>query len=162
MPHIIDDSNYPSAEAAIRDILFMYTDMIQSYSGFGHNIDTGDFDPFLYLDSILVDRPGTSLELDLPLLHQGSAVAILCVASNHWDECAAPPDPNSKWGSRFCQAIEQGRYSHLHVAKVAAEAALTSENIFRDRLSTVYEEYVVHWLSELLDQAGGTIPRSIN
>ncbi|MEH1888469.1 MAG: hypothetical protein V7K92_03080 [Nostoc sp.] len=42
----INEENYLTAIAAIRDILYMYSDLT-SYGYFGHNIiETGSFDPF--------------------------------------------------------------------------------------------------------------------
>ena len=47
--HYINNENYEEAYDAIRDILYLYDDMVTSYSRFGHNLNLGKFDPLIYL-----------------------------------------------------------------------------------------------------------------
>ncbi|AKH15713.1 hypothetical protein [Deinococcus soli (ex Cha et al. 2016)] len=43
--------DHQEASQALRDILFLYVEMAESYAGFGHAVDTGTFDPYQYLDA---------------------------------------------------------------------------------------------------------------
>ena len=38
----LNEENYSVAINAICDILYMYYDLVESYKGFGHNIETGN------------------------------------------------------------------------------------------------------------------------
>ena len=79
----------PYAQAAIRDILYLYVDMAKSYGGFGHNIDTGTFAPLEFIDSRVDCEPGCTFGIDEDLLHAGSSIAILCSISDCLDEIDA-------------------------------------------------------------------------
>lgn len=76
--HVVTLDNYQEAHQVLRDILFLYVDLAESYDGFGHGIDTGTFDPFHFLDAEVEVPPGYASPVNLNLLRQGSAIALLC------------------------------------------------------------------------------------
>lgn len=143
MKYTITDENYLEANAAMRDILFMYRDLIESYHGFGHGIDTGTFSSFDFVDTELLEEPSYSLDMDMNLLRQGSAVALLCGLSDFWDESEGDIAGLGKWGEELRDLLKDGRLDHLPLAKEAVEAGLESEDNLRALLPGVYREYVV-------------------
>jgi hypothetical protein len=97
----INSDNYPQAVAALRDVLYMYYDLITSYGGFGHSIDTGTFDPFFYMDCYVNEPKGYTFGIDIDLIHKGAAVALLCRLSDYWDDYDEAP------GGEFAAYIKQ-------------------------------------------------------
>ncbi len=148
--YTITADNYFEAEAAIRDILFMYRDLIRSYDGFGHNIDVGTFDPFTFVNADLYESPDSTLAMDMDLVHQGSAVALLCHLSDFWDEGHGLNQWN--WGKKLRGVLKQGRLNHLPLAKEAIMAGFESEETFRSLLPGVYTQYVLGYFQRLLQE----------
>ena len=138
------------ANAAVRDILFLFVDMLESYAGFGHGLDTGSFWPFDFLDSRRVLADEDSLEINLDLLHSGSGVAVLCAISDSWDECQSAnlQLPVLKAAD---QALASGRFHHIHEIELAVRLGLGSDELaFRRQLPIVHERYVVSYFLKLL------------
>lgn len=147
MGNEINEENYPIAVNAIRDILYMYYDLIESYKGFGHNIDTGKFDSIFYADCYLYEPEGITFGIDVNILHEGSAVAILCKLSDYWDEFEAVP--KDEFTLNIKQIISEGRLTHLPLAERAIKMAFEDEEKFRDLLDKVYEKYVFNFFQKL-------------
>ncbi|MEM6611323.1 MAG: hypothetical protein AAF652_03540 [Cyanobacteria bacterium P01_C01_bin.72] len=108
----ITEDNYQKAYDAIRDILYMYVDMIDSYEGFGHNIERGKFSPLDFVDALVLESKGYTFGIDILLLQSGSAIALLCELSDMWDEY---PTQLESWQltSPIKSANEAGRFAHL-------------------------------------------------
>jgi hypothetical protein len=153
MSYIITTDNFLEAHSAIRDILFMYRDLILSYEGFGHNIEVGTFDPFTFVDAELREKPGHTLAMDMNLIHQGSAVALLCQLSDAWDDYGNLPY-GWDWIEQLYATLEEGRLDHLPLAKAALMAGLESEEELRLLLPNVYNQFVVGYFHRLLHQRG--------
>ncbi|WP_415831191.1 hypothetical protein [Deinococcus frigens] len=109
--HVITLYNYEEARQALRDILFLYVDLAEGYGGFGHGVDTGTFDPFRFIDADVDVAPEYASPVDLDLLRQGSAVAILCSLYNMWSEFD-DVNSTSTWSERLHTAIAQARFEY--------------------------------------------------
>lgn len=144
----INEENYVEAINAISDIMYMYYDLINSYEGFGHNIETGNFDPIFYVDSYLFEKERTSLGIDVSILHEGSAVAILCKLYDFWDEHDEIPEDN--FAFKVKKILSEKRLDHLPLAEKAVELAFADEEKFRETLREVYEKYVVDFFRKLI------------
>lgn len=148
MSNEINEENYEEAIKAINNILYMYYDLIHSYKGFGHSIETGVFDPIFYVDSYLFEREGISLGIDINILHEGSAVAILCKLSDYWDEHCEIPEDNFAFEVK--KILSKNRLDHLPLAEKAVASAFENEEAFREKLSEVYEKYVLEFFRKLI------------
>lgn len=117
--HTITPENYEEAQEATRDILKMFVDMAESYSGFGHGVDIAlRFDPLKFVDA---DLSPEVVWVDIDLLRSGSAVAVLASLYNLWCEFEAVDVPHL--GSHQKEAIEAGRLHHCpDIEDVAREA----------------------------------------
>lgn len=170
MRHQITLENYEDAEAALRDILFMYWEAIGDGSLTGC-ASVGSFDPFQYLDATVSPEIYPFDEM-LRLLHEGSAVAILRRISDRREE-----DTEALTLDRFCgfnghqvyAALIEGRFDHLPLAKAAVLTGFSptyskpsveprdfslfiydQETNFWPRLREVYDSYVVCHYQRLL------------
>ncbi len=150
MVNEINQENYPVAINAIRDILYMYYDLVESYKGFGHNIETGSFDPIFFADCYLFEPQGITFGIDVNVLHEGSAVAILCKFSDYWDEHGAVPE--GEFALEVKRILSEGRLDHLPLAEQAIKLAFEDEDRFRDLLDEAYEKYVVQFFKRLADK----------
>jgi hypothetical protein len=151
---IINTENLDLAVAAIRDILYMYYDLIASYRGFGHNIDTGEFDPMAFLTCSLEVPAGQGFGLDLELLHEGAAIAILCDLSDSWDERDGPTLdwPRLAWAQ---QQLSSGAFSSMPTLERAVRLGFEgTEDDFRHALEGVYGEYVIGLFNQLVAEPG--------
>jgi hypothetical protein len=143
--------NYSDAYEVIRHILYMYVDMITTYHGFGHNIETGEFDPFRYVDAEIMSTPGWNLGIDLELIHYGSGIAILCELSNAWDEYGTGDVPIWPRTQEAQASLSDGRFSHLpDVERAIALAFGENEGPFREQLKTIYMDRVVGYFQGLI------------
>jgi hypothetical protein len=157
--HTITNENYTEALDAIRDILLLYVDMAESYSGFGHatNINVR-FDPLKFVDAELINPPGYAPLVDMTFLRTGSAVAILCSLYDEWCEFEAVV------GRRFKDAIQAGRLGLVpDIDRVAREALQRGDMRLEDRwfdeaVEPIYQRHVIgHFeaLSKMHRREGG-------
>jgi hypothetical protein len=138
------------ANAALRDILFLFMDMIDTYGGFGHGLDTGLFRPLDFIDSRLIVVDEDNLGVNMRLLRSGSGIAVLCAISDSWDECQSA-DLRLPILCEAKQALDVGRFRHMYEIEKAVRLGLGSdESAFRNQLSVVYERYVVSYFFKLL------------
>jgi hypothetical protein len=148
--HHITDENYYEVNDVIRDILLMYVDMIESYRGFGHNIQTGAFKPMVYLDSLLCEPEGYSFDIDMKLLQSGSAICLLCFLSDILDE-TDEWNLDSPFMIEISIAFKAKRFSQFpEIEKAFQLALLENETEFRKQLNIVYKCYVVEYFIVLL------------
>lgn len=146
----ITEDNYQEAYDAIRDILYMYVDMIESYEGFGHNIETGKFSPLEFVDAQVLEPEGYTFGIDILLLQSGSAIALLCELSNLWDEYATEVKSWQLTLPIIEDANEAKRFAHLPEIQEAFNLAFsTDEEAFRKQLKIVYQRYVCGYFSKL-------------
>jgi len=146
---IIDERNYLEAEAAIRDILFMYRDLILSYRGFGHNVDRIQYNAFEFSHVEVREHKGESLGIDTRLLMSGSAIAIICMISDIWDES----DPSDLMPCDYFERVEDllnnGGFADFPDLRNVMEVGLKDEAAFRALLPQVYEDYALGYFREL-------------
>ena len=146
----ITKNNYQEAYDAIRDILYMYVDMVESYEGFGHNIERGKFSPSEFIDVPVMEPEGYTFGIDILLLQSGSAIALLCELSDAWDEYETWEVKNWPLIPLIKEAKEMGRFNHLPEIKEAFSLAFSSdEEAFREQLIRVYKKYVCGYFSKL-------------
>lgn len=145
----ITTDTLPYAKAAIRDILYLYMDMVSSYGGFGHNLDTGGFSPLEFIDSKVICPPGNTYGLNEQLLHAGSGIAILCAISDCLDETETV---SLGWPliASASGAFKAGRFKGIPDVQEALRLAFSgSEHAFREQLAKVYQHHVASYFSEL-------------
>jgi len=148
--HVINEDNHLEANQALRDILFLYTDLAESYDGFGHGIDTGSFDPYRFLDA---DTDGYVSPDQLGLLRQGSAVALLCGFYDFWNE-AERVNVAHPWVDRLRTALEQGRFRYCpdigDIIHEAFERDLRDDDPWlHEAVSPIYDKYIREYFSRL-------------
>lgn len=142
----INIGNYERAAHAIRDILYMYVDLVEGYGGFGHGIDVGTFNPLDFIDAETVKPPeqGYVLGLDLELLHAGSGIALLCALSDALYDHEVTGDVASPEIQAAKSAFLAGRLGHLqNIEKAFALGLGTDELAFRRQLTAIFSEYVI-------------------
>ena len=148
----ITENNYQLAYAALRDILYMFVDMVESYKGFGHNIDTGVFSPLDFIDAPIFEPPGVTFGIDVALLQNGSAIALLCELLNAWDETGSWKI-NSHFLYQIRKANEEHRFSHLPEIQEAFDLGFgDDEAAFLDQLQVVYKKYVCSYFEYLANR----------
>ncbi|WP_407540887.1 hypothetical protein Q0M94_05735 [Deinococcus radiomollis] len=150
--YLVTDDNLYEAQDALRDIIYMYFNMIEHQNGFFHATDTGSFDPFIYLDAENHPTSGQLMPADINLLHAGSALAILCGLYDIWNEHENLQIP---YADRVQKAVLDGRFSHLPDIE-ALLRELFERNIdwqdfwLHEALPPVYSKYVVGFFKQLL------------
>ncbi|WP_299172971.1 hypothetical protein [uncultured Brevundimonas sp.] len=157
--HTITNENYGEALDAIRDILLLYVDMAESYSGFGHATDVNvRFDPLKFVDAELINPTGYAPLVDIAFLRTGSAVAILCSLYDEWCEFEAVV------GQQFKDAIQAGRLRLVpDIDRVAREALergdmRLEDPWFDEAVEPIYQRHVVGYfeaLSKMHRREGG-------
>lgn len=144
----INEENYPTAIAAIRDILYMYYELAQE-KYFFHSVDTGTFDPLFFADCWFCEPPGGGCSIDVDLLHKGSAVAILCQLSDIWDESCEIPE--TEFAFQVKHALEEDRFDHLPLAEHTIRLAFQNEEQFRESLTEVYKTHVLEFFKKIAE-----------
>lgn len=146
----ITENNYQKAYDAIKDILYMYVDMIESYEGFGHNIETGKFSPLDFVDAPIIEPEGYTFAVDVSLLQNGSAIALLCELSDAWDEYETWEVKNWPLIPLIKLASDAGRFNHLPIIQQAFKFGFGSdEAAFREQLVKVYKQCVCSYFVQL-------------
>jgi len=151
--HVITLGNYQEAHHALRDILYLYVDLAESYNGFGHGIDTGTFDPFQFIDAEVDVPPNYASPVDLDLLRHGSAIALLCGLYDLWNELESV-NVDLPWVARLRTALAQYRFAHSpeieRVMLETFERNLTFDDPWLDeQLQPIYEKYVADYFARL-------------
>lgn len=157
--HTVTLENHEEAQEATRDILKMFVDMAESYSGFGHLVDIAlRFDPLKFVDAEVAPEVAW---VDIDLLRSGSAVAVLASLYDLWCEFEAVDVPHR--GSRQKQAIEAGRLHHFPDIEAVAREALRRNRMpledpwFEEVVQPIYRKHVLGYfrrLSELDRKVG--------
>jgi hypothetical protein len=146
-------------EESIRHVLFMYRDIIESYRGFGHGIDTGlgrfDAPALINLPETLSPDDPIRPE-DLELLRIGAAIALLCDVSDAWDETGHAAEED---GSRLKAARDALRNGKLDafpdIAKAFELGFGPDETAFREQLAVVYQRHIIGYFAQLIGNVRG-------
>ena len=159
----LDDNNLPEAVGALKDILYMYLDAIVQKGDFSE-LETGDFDPFKYLEITNPDsRMVYMTDGEIDLLRKGAAVALLARLANIYfeDECYSSSEKfevttigqytngvlplNSKQYLTI-SAIEAAHKKGLIIAdqylEVAFQAAFNNKNDFYNAMRKILEKLI--------------------
>jgi len=146
----ITEDNYQAAYDAIRDILYLYVDMVESYEGFGHNLQRGKFLPLKFVDAQVYEPEGYTFGIDLQLLQSGAAIALLCELSDAWDEYETWEVKSWPLITQIKEAKEANRFNHLPEIQEAFDLAFSNnEDSFRNQLMKVYKKYVCGYFNKL-------------
>ena len=145
--HLVTHENYGDATDAIRDILLIYVAMADDYSGFGHASDAGSrFDPLRFIDA---EDDRKAHYVDMQLLREGSAVAILCWYYDLWSEGQALR------GQRFEAALNEGRFAAFPDIEAVLREALIRDTMpmddpwFEAAAAPIYTKYVRGYFQRL-------------
>jgi hypothetical protein len=142
--------NYQEAYDAIRDILFMYVDLVESYEGIGHNVRRGDFKALDYIDARVVEPEGYTFNIDETLLLPGAAISLLCELSDAWAEFETWDVKRWPLIYETKLAYEANRFSHLpDIEKAVALSFGSNQEAFREQLKLVYEAHVCSYFKRL-------------
>ena len=149
--HTVTLENHEEAQEATRDILKMFVDMAEGYSGFGHLIDTAvRFDPLKFVDA---DVAPEVVWVDIDLLRSGSAVAVLASLYDLWFEFEAVDVPHRV--GRQKEAIEAGRLRHSPDIEDVAREALRRDRMmlddpwFDEAVRPIYRKHVLGYFRRL-------------
>ena len=149
--HTVTLENYEEAQEATRDILTMFVDMAESYSGFGHAVDIAlRFDPLKFVDA---DLSPDVVWVDIDLLRSGSAVAVLASLYDLWCEVEAVDVPHRNRLQK--EAIEAGRLHHSPDIEAVAREALRRDRMpledpwFEEVVQPIYRKHVLGYFRRL-------------
>jgi hypothetical protein len=140
---IADAETAKRAQDAIRDILYLYRELV-AYGGVVGDHTIGSFDPWEFVRAAAYG--GWAIDEDLKLLHEGSAVALLCDLLDEMEQRGSEMEMD-----RFRQGLEAGLLDHLPLAKEALRAGLKGPDAVREAAGPVYREYVLGYLSTLVE-----------
>ncbi len=136
----------------------MYVDLAES-CGFAHGIDAGSFDPFQFIDAIVEVAPEYASPVDIDLLRQGSAIAILCGLYNMWSEFDNVNN-GGWWSERLHTAIAQARFEYCpDVEQLLVETFKRNpgygDTWFEEKFKPIYKKYVADYFTRL-----GSLPNT--
>lgn len=148
--------DYREASQALRDILFLYVEMAESYAGFGHAVDRGTFDPYQYLDAEADPSFKSSFSVDIDVLRQGAVIAILCRLYDIWCDVE---DLNDASTSAIRVALAHGRFWRFPEVDQLLTEAFERNPPFEDpwldeTLKPIYRTYVAEYFSTLGSRRG--------
>lgn len=139
---------YEVAINAIKDILYMYK-VLSDYSGLYDDFGTedGQFEPSTFIDCNSADY-GIDEE-DVKLLHEGSAIKLICSVYQAWSQGGYPEiEPASVALAK--SLLNEGKLHHIPDLERVLEIALTSINEAQPYFKVVYEKYVIGYLKSLI------------
>jgi hypothetical protein len=141
--HISDASTSQQAREAIRDILYLYRELT-FYEGIQGDHDTGSFDPWTFLQGTAYG--GWVTEDDLKLLHEGSAVALVCDLIDEIEQRAGDTE-------RYSSELRAGAFDDHPPAKAAVLAGVESgRDALLSAVAPVYQKYVQTYFANLVSQ----------
>lgn len=147
--HYITKENHRDARRATRTILHIYNETITSYGNFAGNFYADQFDAFKYLQCRIDATVGHPFGLDLNLLHEGSAVALLSRLEPFSIRFRENPAVRDAIVRKIIGHLEDGAFDLLPLAKDAALSAFEDEDIFRAKLRLIYEEYILGYYRKI-------------
>jgi hypothetical protein len=147
--HYITKENHLEAKQATRAILHIYNEAITSYGNFGLNFITDEFDAFKYIQCQVDITTGQPFGLDLNLLHQGSAVALLCRLYQFSCKFNEKHFIKEAIAEKIIGYLHGGAFDSLPLAKDAALSAFEDRDIFKAKLRIIYEEYILGYYRKI-------------
>lgn len=142
-----DLSEYEKAIFAVRDVLYMYKTLI-NYEGFfdDFGIEDGNFNPFEYINC----NPkllGISAQ-DASLLHEGSAIKIICHILFLWGQ-GNHPQESIEFIENTKNLLMLGDANHIPELKQAISLCIESDDKFWLESKWLYEKYVLDFFKSL-------------
>ena len=140
--------DFLKAQNAIRDILFMYrecADYSCLYDDFGW--EDGEFEPLDYIDCSADDIGMDGL--DRQLLHEGSAIKLICHMMQCWGQGNYPQNVNS-YTKQIKNAVRLGRLDHLPELKQALEDSFDNIKTIEKKCTALYQKYIVGYFNKLI------------
>lgn len=156
--HYISKENHPEATQATRTILYIYNKAITSYGNFSNNFYTDEFDAFKFIQCRIDITTGYPFGVDLNLLHEGSAVALLCRLSPFSGQLAKKNFVPDAMVEKILRYLQGGAFDLLPLAKDAALSAFEDEDIFTAKLRIIYEEYILGYYRKITSYQEETHP----
>lgn len=142
----INDDTYQFAQDAMRDILFMYWDIVESGGDFGATIDTGRFNPYLFINTST--KADFACSVDIDLLRQGSSVDLLILLTDYLD-CDEPPKRGTYLGDRLYELVDNKLLDHVPEAREAIISGLEFRDDFLEKSKEVYIEYILKFFRKM-------------
>lgn len=150
--------NYDECKKIYKEIMWMYADMVNSYNGFGHNIDFETIDYIKYIFSYTNNK----LQLNdiCSVLKEGSLIAICCEAVNNLDD----EQRNPIFLNKIYMLLENEKLQHMPYEKEVLELLINALNedtdvfwqnnehgsLFDGKLFELYEDYVLGYYKKML------------
>jgi hypothetical protein len=141
--HISDAQTSKRAEDAIRDILYLYRELV-AYGGVVGDHDVGAFERWEFLQATTYG--GWATDDDMKLLHEGSAVAIICDLIDEMEQRGGDTER-----VRLDHALEGGLFDGLPTAKDALKVGFAKSRELLQASKPVYRDYVIGYLLTLVE-----------
>ncbi len=145
----IEPDEFAAVDGALRDILFLYYDLVP-FGGIGGDNEYGTFDAWRYVDATL--DPGYWHADVQQLLNEGSAVALLSRLVDCWSQ------GGGHGVEPYRAAFAAGRFDHLPAARAALAGGVKSEDAMYPALNAVYEQYVLALFARLAESGAPSSP----
>ena len=153
-------NSHDKSKEIYKKILWLYSDMILSYRGFGHNLDYEDIDYMEYIFAYTEDEVAYGHLADI--ISKGSLIALCCEAVNLLDEESRSP----KFEEKILLLLEAriiNQYKEYEVIlKKILEAFSEDEDVGWEShgkgkglfiaLNEIYEKYVVGYYKEMMEK----------
>ncbi|MFB7142795.1 hypothetical protein ACFCYN_24685 [Gottfriedia sp. NPDC056225] len=152
--------NFDECRETIKNIFWMYQDMIRSYGGFGHNIDfeTVNYEKFILVE--IIDERMSGFNEEVEMLRQGSLVALCCEVQNLLDEMQRD-DKVYNFIKELTTIPEIKKMSFENDVLSSMLLALEEKpgdwwetlkygSIFSKKLEKVYKKFVINYFNRLL------------
>ena len=143
-----------------KKILWLYSDMILSYGGFGHNLDYEDIDYMEYMFTYTEDEIAYGHFAEV--ISKGSIIALCCEAVNLLDEESRSPKFEEKILLLLeARIIEQYKEYEVILKKILEafmedeDAGWESHGKGKDlflALKDIYKEYVIGYYKEMMEK----------
>ena len=142
-------SNFNHASEAIRDVLFMYKALIE-YSGLYDDFGTedGKFEPEIFVNCKASEY--SIDEDDARLLHEGSAIKLICSVYQAWSQ-GGYPIQESLAAEKAKHILNEGKINHMPELEAILKIALYSCEDARPQFNLVFEKYVKGYFKSLIE-----------
>ena len=139
--------DHDEAISAVKDVMYMYTTLV-NYSGFFDDFGTedGKFDPFYYIDCA-ASNLGIQEE-EAKLLHEGSAIKIICGVLLSWGQ-GNHPEEKTYYVDMFEKLMAARRLEHIPELRDAIELSIKSDSDFWVISGQLYKKYVLGYFRSL-------------
>tara|TARA_R110002167_G_scaffold178598_13_gene378393 strand:+ start:4177 stop:4626 length:450 start_codon:yes stop_codon:yes gene_type:complete len=135
------------AKEAIKDVLYFYMELLDYTGLYTDCNEFGKFDPEVYIDCVATEH--SLSEPDAELLHEASAIKLLCSVFHLWEQNNYPKD-SFLTTDLVKKLLDEGRIDHLPELKNILEKSLTSYHEAKELSFCIRQNYVVKFFAELI------------